>query len=74
MKKLEAINFDQCDILSHNQLATVMGGLADTRTHQSVENELSTDSSGNTMVIYTITWDCGSISTGMWCLSAVDPE
>ncbi len=70
MKKLEKINFSQCDTLSNDQLNNVRGGM-DTSTYQSVCN-CDTDCCGED-IGYVITWDCGGKSTGIIC-ECVDEE
>lgn len=71
MKKLEEINFSQCDELSQNQMSMLHGG--DGRsTHQDICNE-ATDICGEDWS-YVITWDDGSLSCGLICPDILDPE
>lgn len=65
MKKLEAINLNQCDELVQNQMATLMGGRDfDTSTHKNVEVHHHTQECGGDLS-YTITWDCGGQSSNI---------
>lgn len=61
MKKLQKINFKQCDVMSQKQLNTIRGG----QSHKSVCN-CDTDCCGPD-IGYVITWDDGTTATGIIC-------
>ncbi|MDP2423899.1 MAG: hypothetical protein Q8M23_06095 [Bacteroidales bacterium] len=71
MKKLEKINFNQCDILSQNQINSVFGGqggtLASGKTYKDVCVEY-TYCCPDDDLSYVIYWDDVTHSVGGFCL------
>ena len=67
MKKLERLDLNQCEVLSHNKLSSIFGGQKDTSTHESICVE-STSCCADDDLAYKITWDCGGTATNMICL------
>jgi natural product precursor len=62
MKKLQKIDFTQCDSLSKEQMNTIRGG--EEKTHCCVCN-YNTEPESNPDTGYTIVWDDGTTSTGV---------